>query len=258
MKFTMTKIAIGLALSAAAMSAQAVDTVNSMTIQEIGSLWTGGTAHVGNNVGSGSAAGTSGGAFYFVGFTGPIANGSAAGAIGFGSTGAGIVNGTQQSTFGGSFDFGTATFTANSCGNTLPCATGPSLSGTVNGTDTLNVDLSNWGGFYSAGNQFKLSPQDFTAIAPALNLVVHNSALGFGGLAANQFYYSLDWAHQIQSANGDVSPSSTSFDGFIADWHVEGIGTIAAAPVPEASTYGMMLAGLGLVGFAVRRRKLMA
>jgi hypothetical protein len=30
------------------------------------------------------------------------------------------------------------------------------------------------------------------------------------------------------------------------------------APIPEASTYGMMLAGLGLVGFAVRRRKLMA
>ncbi len=36
-------------------------------------------------------------------------------------------------------------------------------------------------------------------------------------------------------------------------------GTVmAAAPVPEASTYGMMLAGLGLVGFAVRRRKLVA
>lgn len=33
---------------------------------------------------------------------------------------------------------------------------------------------------------------------------------------------------------------------------------LTAAPVPEASTYGMMLAGLGLVGFAVRRRKLMA
>ena len=31
------------------------------------------------------------------------------------------------------------------------------------------------------------------------------------------------------------------------------VGTVAA--VPEASTYGMMLAGLGLVGFAVRRRK---
>ncbi len=33
---------------------------------------------------------------------------------------------------------------------------------------------------------------------------------------------------------------------------------LTAAAVPEASTYGMMLAGLGLVGFAVRRRKLMA
>lgn len=33
-------------------------------------------------------------------------------------------------------------------------------------------------------------------------------------------------------------------------------GNVVAAPVPEASTYGMMLAGLGMVGFAVRRRKL--
>jgi hypothetical protein len=31
--------------------------------------------------------------------------------------------------------------------------------------------------------------------------------------------------------------------------------TVSAAPVPEASTYGMMLAGLGLVGFAVRCRR---
>ena len=28
----------------------------------------------------------------------------------------------------------------------------------------------------------------------------------------------------------------------------------SAAPVPEPSTYAMLLAGLGLVGFAVRRR----
>jgi hypothetical protein len=43
--------------------------------------------------------------------------------------------------------------------------------------------------------------------------------------------------------------------------HVSGFGGVKyalhleALPVPEASTYGMMLAGLGLVGFAVRRRK---
>ena len=30
---------------------------------------------------------------------------------------------------------------------------------------------------------------------------------------------------------------------------------ITAAPVPEPGTYGMMMAGLGLVGFAVRKRK---
>lgn len=40
-----------------------------------------------------------------------------------------------------------------------------------------------------------------------------------------------------------------AFPGFSANFNM-------AAPVPEASTYGMMLAGLGLVGFAVRRRKL--
>jgi hypothetical protein len=41
------------------------------------------------------------------------------------------------------------------------------------------------------------------------------------------------------------------FLGFSANFNV-------TTAVPEASTYAMMLAGLGLVGFAVRRRKLMA
>lgn len=46
------------------------------------------------------------------------------------------------------------------------------------------------------------------------------------------------------------------FIGFNAAFNLSSPGLIAA--VPEASTYGMMLAGLGMVGFAVRRRKLMA
>lgn len=45
------------------------------------------------------------------------------------------------------------------------------------------------------------------------------------------------------------------FQGFSANFNFT---NTTAAPIPEASTYGMMLAGLGLVGFAVRRRKLMA
>lgn len=46
------------------------------------------------------------------------------------------------------------------------------------------------------------------------------------------------------------------FQGFSANFNYTNM--TATAPIPEASTYGMMLAGLGLVGFAVRRRKLVA
>lgn len=259
MKLVMTKWATAVALTMAATGAQAV-AVSSMTIQELGATWTGGTAHIGNNAGTGSAAGTGGGAFGFVSFAGPTPNGTAL--AGFGGN---IVNGTTQSAFGAPFNFGVSdTFSPNSCGalSVAACAasTGTPLIASVTGVNSLVIDLSSFGGLYSAGaTQFRLSPQIFTGPGAVLNLEVHNSALGgnTGELAANQFYYSLDWAHEIQSGNGDVSNGSASFNGNIADFHIEGIGTITA--VPEASTYGMMLAGLGLVGGMVsRRRKLLA
>jgi hypothetical protein len=60
----------------------------------------------------------------------------------------------------------------------------------------------------------------------------------------NMTYTSTDW-------DGNGTPGAGMIDGpfvgFSANFDM-------AAPVPEASTYGMMLAGLGLVGFAVRRR----
>jgi hypothetical protein len=46
----------------------------------------------------------------------------------------------------------------------------------------------------------------------------------------------------------------SGFGGVAYALHMEGSAALTA-PIPEASTYGMMLAGLGLVGFAVRRRK---
>lgn len=58
--------------------------------------------------------------------------------------------------------------------------------------------------------------------------------------------YTLDYIAAVPL--GDPS----GFGGTQYALHLE--GTVQA--VPEASTYGMMLAGLGLVGFAVRRRKL--
>lgn len=39
------------------------------------------------------------------------------------------------------------------------------------------------------------------------------------------------------------------------DYGLHLVGSASLTPVPEASTYAMLLAGLGLVGFAVRRRK---
>ena len=58
--------------------------------------------------------------------------------------------------------------------------------------------------------------------------------------------------------NGDdtldyTSAMSGAFTGVQYGLHL--VGSASLTPVPEASTYAMMLAGLGLVGFAVRRRK---
>lgn len=63
--------------------------------------------------------------------------------------------------------------------------------------------------------------------------------------------YALDYIAVVPI--GDPS----GFGGTQYALHLEGtVMQGAVAAVPEASTYGMMLAGLGMVGFAVRRRKL--
>lgn len=67
-----------------------------------------------------------------------------------------------------------------------------------------------------------------------------------------------DWVSTDIDGNGTpgLGMADGPFPGFEANFNFTNM--TAMAPVPEASTYGMMLAGLGLVGFAVRRRKLMA
>ena len=65
-------------------------------------------------------------------------------------------------------------------------------------------------------------------------------------------------AHQAtKSAFGvDLNGNGSIGTGEFGQWSVNAAaGTVSFAnPVPEASTYGMMLAGLGLVGFMARRR----
>ena len=55
------------------------------------------------------------------------------------------------------------------------------------------------------------------------------------------------------STNGLAKATVTSYDG-VFNLNQAGALSYSVAAVPEASTYGMMLAGLGLVGFMARRR----
>lgn len=48
---------------------------------------------------------------------------------------------------------------------------------------------------------------------------------------------------------------SISFTHISEGWHGFTVGVAGIAPVPEPETYAMLLAGLGLLGFAARRRQ---
>ena len=82
------------------------------------------------------------------------------------------------------------------------------------------------------------------------NLVTYDFSPDPGSLSTSvikiddaHYYYTADWQHLISSVY--------SYDDYV--FHLEGIATVAA--VPEAETYAMMLAGLGLVGFMAKRRR---
>jgi hypothetical protein len=78
----------------------------------------------------------------------------------------------------------------------------------------------------------------------------YNNGTGIAAFAWDGVYghsYTLDYDATVPQAD----PSN--FGGVNYRLHLEGV--VNAAPVPEASTYGMMLAGLGLVGFMASRRR---
>jgi hypothetical protein len=208
MKSTMTKIAAAVALSAAAMSAQAVDfasmtvTGGSFTMAGVGpnpfiaaNLTPGLDLLAGNNQDVNVASvGTVTTPLFNFGFFGPVGA---------------YLSDTTYTPYGGVAAGGSAI--------------APTASGDFGGS--ITADLSAWTAFWN-GNNF-----------------------GQGGIATGTVdalgNYSISWSSTV---------SGGAFDGQTGMWTMT--GTVAA--VPEASTYGMMLAGLGLVGFAVRRRKLMA
>ena len=54
--------------------------------------------------------------------------------------------------------------------------------------------------------------------------------------------------------NGTFTGTATTLASAATNTAFRGVAYITAAPVPEPETYAMLLAGLGLLGFAARRR----
>ncbi|HHS99627.1 MAG TPA: PEP-CTERM sorting domain-containing protein [Thiomicrospira sp.] len=61
----------------------------------------------------------------------------------------------------------------------------------------------------------------------------------------SHFYGDLDAGSYYLTLSGKIKGESSNYS----------ISTLSVSPVPEPSTYALMLAGLGLVGFMARRRK---
>lgn len=141
-----------------------------------------------------------------------------------------VLDGSTQgvSTFSMGFNFG-------GTGQFSPETYGAGVQADITG-GVLTFSALNFGGLYN-GVHFELAPDNLAAVN--VEKLVDNGNGTYG---------------VVVRYVGTINEPASAFNGFQSNWRLE--GTIAA--VPEASTYGMMLAGLGLVGFAVRRRKLTA
>jgi PEP-CTERM motif len=109
-------------------------------------------------------------------------------------------------------------------------AGGDPISASMNlAAGTLSVDLSGWTVYWNDSN----FNQGSTAATGTLS-----------NCSGNTCNYSIAWTNM--QAGGP-------FPGQTGSWTLTGSIT-ASAPVPEASTWGMMLAGLSVIGAALRRR----
>lgn len=219
-----TKILVAALLATASMGANAA-AVTSMTL-----------ADTINATSGAGVLGTDGksGAFRFNTIN---ANTYAGASLFSGDVGGGVINlaGAAAGTFTSGFIFASSPF--------VPDTVGPIVADITAGV--LTISSLPWGGLYgplspASGFQFNLPPD-------ANTLVVKNLIQ----TATDTYAYRISWSHLIT----DEEDPSGAYAGFNARWFVEGTMSTAVAAVPEPETYAMMLAGLGMVGFAGMRRK---
>jgi hypothetical protein len=193
--------------------------VTSLSIGEIG-LLSGG-------LGS-SAAQLGGGVFSAYYNLGLIGSGST---VSQGSTDGAILMGTVQGP--GAFSTGFLWQGQTAYMTTLNGAPSGSIS-----NNTMTLDMSGFTGEWN-GISFNAAPDSGT-------LTTAVSLIGNG-----VYFYTADWTHLVTASDGVPA----LYYGFTFGLHLEGIAVTDLAPVPEADTYAMMLAGLGLVGWAAHRRR---
>lgn len=216
----MTNTLVGVALGCCVLSHGAhAAPVTSLLIGEIGLL----------SGGVGTSSAQPGGGMISLSW-GSLSQGSVSFAS-LGSHDGAILMGTVQ---------GPGDFTAELQWQGLP-AYPTTLNGAPSGSIVNNTMTLDFSGFTSEWNgvSFNTSP-DAGTLTTAVSLIGNGV-----------YFYTADWTHLISAADG-VAPL---FHGFNIGVHLEGIAVTAITPVPEADTYAMMLAGLGLVGVAARRRR---
>lgn len=231
-----TNLLGGIALSCCMASgvAQAAN-IQSMTIEEIGVASGDFDMSAIQSVGGEASAYDPSGAYF--GGSGFVSAGSADGAIIMGT-----VQGNNAFTLG---------FTAAGSPGELNTLRGAPSGSITDGIMTLDLSglVAEYGGY-----SFSISPLNFD---PVTNTTATNFRTAVSMIDANHYYYTADWSHRV--ANGEVfslatGAPTTAFTGWFLYAHLEGIATMA--PVPEADTYAMMLAGLGLVGLMAHRRRM--
>jgi len=129
------------------------------------------------------------------------------------------------------------TFNANNNGNTFADRFTFTISDTTGAS--LNALASSFGGVALTGLSLYNSTGD---LVPSSGTWLQTNnydlwTLTGTNLSAGNYY--------LQVSGNLTSDNPASFSGSVA----------LAAPVPEPETYGMMLAGLGVLGFLARRRK---
>lgn len=141
------------------------------------------------------------------------------------------------------------------------------INNTINGNGTSFTDVYDFdiGSITSEAiaSSIKIKLQYGSASQPIFD--ISNFAIALKDV--NSFTYATDSTFDAfgqLELSAILDPSALGAPGFY-QFVVTGVtagtsggtylGTLSAAPIPEAKTYAMMLAGLGLVGFVVLRRR---